>query len=174
MINLQKYHWNLRILLVETPNKSDIKYKTIKDEYQNNLQLFHKYYVKMITMVNTKITSPRIKLIGFDGTEKKKYVTLNASKIIKDIQQMPMGSLTRPKNMSLYSDYHPKTSSKGLGFKDKNTALRTIKKIKGKDKTYQKQVVDTMIGRAKYHPHQTKNMRNAIEILRKYKKANLT
>jgi aromatic ring hydroxylase len=69
-------------------------------------------------------------------------------------------------NKSLYEDKHPETSTKGTGFKDKEKALDTLKIIKKRDLVYQKQVVNTMYNRAKYHPHQTKEMRDAMKIFK--------
>lgn len=78
------------------------------------------------------------------------------------------------KNISLYSDDHPETSTKGTGFKDKQKALDTLKIIKNRDLTYQKLIVVTMYNRAKYHPSQTKEMRDAMKVyynwLKKYRK----
>ena len=77
-------------------------------------------------------------------------------------------------NYSLYNDDHPETSTKGTGFKDKQKALDTLKIIKNRDLTYKKLIVVTMYNRAKYHPHQTKEMRDAMKVfrnwLKKYKK----
>lgn len=77
-------------------------------------------------------------------------------------------------NYSLYNDNHPKTSTKGTGFKDKQKALDTLKIIKNRDLTYKKLIVVTMYNRAKYHPRQTKEMRDAMKVFRnwlqKYKK----
>jgi hypothetical protein len=42
--------------------------------------------------------------------------------------------------------------------------LDTLKIIKDRDLTYQKQVVNTMYNRAKYHPHQTENMKEAMKV----------
>lgn len=71
-------------------------------------------------------------------------------------------------NTSLYEDKHPKTSTKGTGFKDKQKALDTLKIIKDRDLVYQKQVVNTMYNRAKYHPHQTKTMKEAMEVFNEW------
>jgi hypothetical protein len=77
-------------------------------------------------------------------------------------------------NYSLYNDDHPETSTKGTGFKDKQKALDTLKIIKNRDLNYQKLIVITMYNRAKYHPHQTKDMREAMKVyfdwLKKYRK----
>ena len=70
--------------------------------------------------------------------------------------------------MSLYEDKHPTTSTKGTGFKNKQKALDTLKIIKDRDITYQKQVVNTMYNRAKYHPHQTDEMREAMKVFKKW------
>jgi hypothetical protein len=69
-------------------------------------------------------------------------------------------------NISLYEDKHPKTSTKGTGFKNKEKAIETLKIIKDRDIIYQKQVVNTMYNRAKYHPHQTSGMKDAMKIFK--------
>lgn len=76
----------------------------------------------------------------------------------------------KKENKSLYDDKHPKTSTKGTGFKDKQKALDTLKIIKDRDIVYQKQVVNTMYNRAKFHPHQTENMKEAMKIFSKWLK----
>jgi len=73
-------------------------------------------------------------------------------------------------NKSLYNDDHPKTSTKGTGFKDKQKALDTLQIIKNRDATYQKLVVTTMYNRAKYHPYQTKDMREAMKVYKEWLK----
>jgi len=76
--------------------------------------------------------------------------------------------------MDLYSNRHPNRTMKGTGFKDKKTALKTIEIIRYRSPTYQFNVINTMFNRAKYHPHQTKEMQDAMKIfadwLKKYKK----
>ena len=73
-------------------------------------------------------------------------------------------------NKSLYEDKHPKTSLKGTGFANKEKALSTLQLIKDYNLTYQKQVVLTMYNRAKFHPHQTDNMLEAMKVYRKWLK----
>ncbi len=72
----------------------------------------------------------------------------------------------------MYEDKHPKTSTKGTGFKDKQKALDTLEIIKDRDIIYQKQVVITMYNRAKYHPYQTKAMRDAMKVFKKWLQKN--
>ena len=71
-------------------------------------------------------------------------------------------------NTSLYEDKHPKTSTKGTGFKDKQKAIDTLKIIKDRDIIYQKQVINTMYNRAKYHLNQTSKMKDAMKIFKKW------
>ena len=71
-------------------------------------------------------------------------------------------------NKSLYEDKHPEKSTKGTGFKDKQKALDTLNIIKDRDLVYQKQVVTTMYNRAKYHPHQTESIKDAMKVFNKW------
>ena len=75
-------------------------------------------------------------------------------------------------NKSLYEDKHPQSSTKGTGFRDKQKAIDTLEIIKNRDLTYQKQVVNTMYNRDKYHPHQTENMKEAMKVFREWLKKN--
>jgi hypothetical protein len=68
----------------------------------------------------------------------------------------------------LYADDHPTTSLKGTGFKDAKTATKTLKLIKRRGSKYQYDVVNTMYNRAKYHPYQTSDMKEAIKIYKKW------
>ena len=70
--------------------------------------------------------------------------------------------------MDLYTDNNPKTTTKGLGFKNAQVAKDTLKKIAHRDPIYQKQVVITMYHRAKYHPHRNENMEKAMKIYAKW------
>jgi len=48
--------------------------------------------------------------------------------------------------------------------KELDLKINTLEIIKNRDLTYQKQVVNTMYNRAKYHPNQTNNMKEAMKI----------
>ncbi len=54
--------------------------------------------------------------------------------------------------------------TKGTGYKNAAKARKTLKLIKDKPLTYQKQVVITLMFRAKHHPHPTEGMKNAEKI----------
>ena len=112
-------------------------------------------------------------LIGFDGTEKAQLNTINLKKIFTLVDKMPMNKLIkdkkfRPLNLSLFSDYKPETTLKGLGFKDKEKALFTVSAIKKRPIKYQVNVIATMLGRAKNHPNKTKDMNGAIVVFKKW------
>ena len=72
-------------------------------------------------------------------------------------------------NMELYTDANPETTIK-VGFKDKQAALDSIKKIANKSMDYQIKVIITLYYRAKFHPHQTASMRKAMGVFAKWLK----
>ena len=163
--------------MIKTPGYKNLEYKKAKELYQKNIKNFHKRVIKLISKrVNTNFS---IELFGFDGSKKKVFKTFDDKKIFKIVDQMPMSKVLKnknikPLNLSLFSDYNPKTTTYGLGFKDKEKALQTIKIIKNRDLKYQVNVIATMLGRAKKHPHKTKNMNEAIKVfslwMKNYKK----
>ena len=57
-----------------------------------------------------------------------------------------------------------------MGFKNKDKAIYTINKIKNRTIKYQVNVIATMLGRAKNHPHKTKDMNKAIKEFEKWMK----
>lgn len=165
---MDKYKWKNRLLLIETPNYQNNKYKTSKEIFQENIKEFHKRYVKFFVKIN-KDAPFKIHLVGFDGKIKHSASSINVNKILKLIDSMPMSKNNfTPTNLSLYSDYNPETTITGLGFKDKEKALFTLNKIKNKSIKYQVNVVSTMLGRAKNHPNQTEDMKDAIKIFQKW------
>ena len=134
-MNLGKYKWKSRILLVSTPNYKDRIYLEAKKIYQDKIKDFHKRYVKLICKINKKEKSS-INLIGFDGKSKKMMDKLNYKILFRVIDKMPLSKKFRPINLSLYSDYNPKTTTKGLGFKNEEKARQTknAKKERSKKK----------------------------------------
>lgn len=74
-------------------------------------------------------------------------------------------------NMELYTDANPEDTIR-VGFKDKQAALDSIEKIKKKSKGYQVKVIITLYYRAKFHPHQTHAMRDAMKVFKKWLDAN--
>jgi hypothetical protein len=170
-----------RILKVYTPSYSYSKYKKLKNLYQSNIKEAHKRLLKFKTKLlsnnsTNKILKPIFyaELIGLDNTVKYTFKTVNNSTfktLFNKIDEMPLGHLrpnTKKAGLSLYTDYNPKKTLKGTGFKDAETAKRTLKLISNRDLTYQKQVVNTMYNRAKFHPHQTTSMKEAMDIYFKW------
>ena len=178
---MKKYRWKCRVLLVKTPDYKNLKYKKAKKLYKNNIKQFHKRVVKLISKKTSNNFS--IELFGFDGTKKQTFQNFDSRKIFKIIDKMPISKVLKNKkikllNLSLFSDYNPKTTTYGLGFKNKEKALYTIKAIKKRNLKYQVNVIATMLGRAKKHPYKNKNMRDAIKVfsswMENYKKNRMT
>ena len=173
-MDFKKYKWKARLLVINTPSYKYKEYKLTKEIYQKYIKDFHKRFVKLVTKIN-KNNDFNIFLIGFDGEIKKKFKKLEHKKIFSLIDKMPLGNLKnnknfKPLNLSLFSDYKPETTTYGLGFKDKEKALYTIKTIKNRPIKYQVNVIATMLGRAKNHPNRTKSMKDAITIFSKWMK----
>lgn len=74
--------------------------------------------------------------------------------------------------MTLYSPNPKGNRLSGLGYANEEKAHNTIKKIKHMDKNYQVSTILTMYYRAKHHPHQTKNMKKAMNVFKKWLKNN--
>ena len=68
----------------------------------------------------------------------------------------------------LYNDLHPEKSLKNTGFKDLETAINTIKLVSKRSLRYQFDLINTMFNRAKYHPHKTKQMEEAMVIFKRW------
>ena len=78
------------------------------------------------------------------------------------------------KSENLYTDDNPETTIEGLGFKDKETADKSVKKLKGLldedeiDINHAKQICVTMEQRSKHHPHRNDAMKEAEQVWRDY------
>ena len=168
-MNLEKYKWKSRILFVSTPNYKEKKYLNVKKIYQEKIKEFHKRYIKLICKTDKK-NNFSIDLIEFNGESKKKLDKLDYKVVFKTFNKMPISNKIKPINLSLFSDYNPKTTTKGLGFKNKEKALYTINTIKHRSKKYQVNVIATMLGRAKNHPNKTRDMNDAIKLFSEWMK----
>ena len=121
VVDLKRFKWKCRILLLNTTCYRDSNYKRSKELYQEYIKEFHKRHVKLISN-RKKGFKFSIKLIGYDGILKKEFDTLVPKDIFELIDSMPMSNELKsgkiqPLNLSLYSDYKPETTLKGLGFK---------------------------------------------------------
>ena len=173
-MSFKKYLWKCRLLVLNTPNYNHSEYKRSKDIYQKRIKGFHKRYIKLVTILN-KSKKFKVILIGFDGTNKVELDKIYKKKIFEIVDKMPMNKLIKykkfkPLNLSLFSDYKPETTLKGLGFKDKEKALFTVSAIKKRPIKYQVNVIATMLGRAKNHPNKTKDMKDAMFIFKNWMK----
>jgi len=165
---LKKYKWRYRILLIYAKDKKDKNLKNVIKKYEKYEYEYHKRNIKIIKYYDIN-NNFKIELYGYDGNKYGSYKKLSNSKIFKLVDNMPMSK--KQNKLSLFSDYNKKTTIKGLGFKNKEKAILTLKLIKHKPIKYQISTVNTMIGRANSHPHQTKDMKEAIKVFEKWKKS---
>ena len=86
-MNLEKYKWKSRILLVITPNFKDKSYQKVKKIYQSKIKQFHKRHVKLICETN-KNKPFSVNLIGFDGKIKKVMNDLNYNLVFQIIDKI--------------------------------------------------------------------------------------
>jgi hypothetical protein len=143
---------------------------------KNNIE-YNKYLIeknKTEVIKNIKQRNIKIKKKDCDGFELR--IVNDNMRIIKSYNYFPtfrklykyLSVIKQDDiNYSLYSNDNYGKSA-GVGFKDEETAIKSINKIKNKDITYQKQVITTLYNRAKYHPHQTNNIRKAMKIFKKF------
>ncbi|KAL1867268.1 hypothetical protein Daus18300_006387 [Diaporthe australafricana] len=75
-----------------------------------------------------------------------------------------------PKQSHLYTDDNPETTLKGTGFKDVETANKTIDLVSKRSLTYQRQTINTMFNRAKHHPKKTDDIKAAQAVFEKWLK----
>ena len=114
-MNLGKYKWKSRILLVSTPNYKNRIYLEAKKIYQDKIKDFHKRYVKLICKIDKKEKSS-INLIGFDGKSKKMMDKLNYKIIFKIIDKMPLSKKFKPINKNIWDNLY-KIVSNQLSYK---------------------------------------------------------
>jgi len=156
--------------LIAKKNKFLLKYNKYKDKLKTrNISLIIKRNNKRSELFN-------ISLYGYDG--KIKYITNKINcipSIIKIIDEMPLGKIEKIKSIELYTDAHPKSTIKGVGYKNKKIALKTLELIKNESMKKKFLIVNVLYQRAKYHKNQTKDMVEAMNVfeklLKNYKKS---
>lgn len=161
-----------RILKVSYSSDEKKKYLEFQKEskkYQNEMIQRH---LQIVIHKNTKRSELfKIELYGYDGLLKyqtNKISLLTFPKILSKIDKMPMGKIEK-KSFDLYTNAHPKTTLH-VGFKNGPTAISTIHKVeKSKKSDHHKYlIIHTMYYRAKYHPHPTKEMKEAMKIFKNW------
>jgi hypothetical protein len=157
-----------------SPDFEKKKIAFMKDYDQYKKECNQRNILLQIEKVTSRHQLFEIKLYGYD--KKLKWITNKPHcipQLLSIIHHMPMGKVEK-KSMNLYTDAHPETTIHGLGFKDASKAEYTLEKIQHLSSIEQYRIIQTMYQRAKYHPHQTKEMRDAMKLfhswLKKYKK----
>ena len=88
-MNLNKYKWKSRILVLNTTCYQDKEYIRSRDLYYKNINDFKIRNVKLLANRKKGLTFS-VNLIGFDGTLKLKSEALIPNNIFKIIDKMPM------------------------------------------------------------------------------------
>lgn len=135
--------------------------------YKNDLD--QRNVIFIVKSNNKRSQLFNISLYGYDGV--LKYVTNKVNSIptiIKKIDTMPLGAIEKIKSIELYTNAHPKSTIVDTGYKDKITALKTLKLIKDQPLNKQFLIINVLYQRAKYHKHQTKNMIEAMNVFEQW------
>ena len=166
-------------------------YSSDRIDKKNKFMVNYKLYKKELDIRNVSFTKKRnndrkqlfnISLYGYDG--KLKYISNKINcipDIIKKIDAMPFGKIEKNKkknkknkknknikSIELYTDAHPKSTVHGTGYKNKETAEKTLLLIQKKSKKYQFLIINVLYQRAKYHKHQTQGMKDAMKVFKKW------
>ena len=161
-----------RVLILTYSKDLLVKKNNFLKKYNEHKAELDQRNVKLVVKSNNKRSQLfNISLYGYDGL--LKYVTNKVNSIltiIKKIDTMPLGSIEKMKSIELYTDAHPKSTVKGTGYKDKETALKTLELIKEKPLNKQFLIVNVLYQRAKYHKHQTKSILEAMNVFEKWLK----
>lgn len=148
-------------------NNSD-DFNKNKEIYENNRKEFDKYGTKMLSRnLNSNID---VMIINRDNNIEYQSSYFKLNKVLDILYDLSVNDKGL-KRLSLYSDYkhNPKTHSK-FGYKDRDTAINTLKSLKNYDYSYQWHIILSMYNRAKYHPHHTVEMDGAMNIYKKWLK----
>ena len=131
--------------------------------------------------------SVSMELFGYDRESKYKTDQLTKGEFIKMFDMVDMMPIRKMEmrnkkdktinkskqvggDMELYTDKNPGSTLEGTGYKDKETAEKTIKLIEKRSPIYQKAVVNTMYHRAKNHKNKTPEMKDAMKVFKKWLK----
>jgi hypothetical protein len=79
-----------------------------------------------------------------------------------------MGTPTRKRKGTQLFNANPRGRPRtpGTGYGSAEKARKTLKLLKGKPWSYQRQVIGTLYYRAKYHKYQTRGMREAMGVFK--------
>jgi len=172
-----------RIIFVRINNYNNKYYQKLKEERQKSkiIAELKNRNIEFIIKKNKNYKNFELFVIGYDNYIKQQQKRFNNfNNIFKIIDKMPIRkketkNTKNTKNtkfnsskFSLYSNNNPTTTIKGTGFANKIKAENTIKLIKNLDPLRQKRIINTMYYRAMYHPYQTKDMKDAMKVFKKW------
>jgi hypothetical protein len=161
--------------------KLKINYSLDKVEKKNKIKLVITAYQPELDDRNVKIKYIKneernelftVELYGYDGKLKYRTNKINCIEhIIELIDKMPMGHeelAERIKSVELYTDAHKSKTIKGLGFKNKDTAIKSILALSKLPMDQQFKIINVLYQRAKYHPYPTEGIKDAMKVFKKW------
>lgn len=156
-------------LLILNNNSPD--YNEFKQIYENNKREFDNNGTKMLSR-NLKSNT---NVVIVDRNNKVQYESrhFDLDKILDILHDLSVNDNKKLKRLSLYSNYNNniETHSK-FGYKDRQTALDTLRELNNYDYYYQWHIILSMYNRAKYHPHRTPEMEDAMYVYKQWLKDN--
>jgi hypothetical protein len=161
--------------------KLNINYSLDRVEKKNKIKLYITAYRKELDVRNVKIKYIKneernelftVELYGYDGKLKYKTNKINCIEhIIELIDKMPMGHeelAERIKSVELYTDAHKSKTIQGLGFKNKDSAIKSILAVSKLPIDQQFKIINVLYQRAKYHPYPTEGIKDAMKVFKKW------
>lgn len=139
-------------------NHSYIRYQN-DSKTTSGIRIQKERNIRRKTVNGTPFT---VVLFGYDGTEKRRWLYWPGwNAIARVVDTMPIRK--QEINYSLYSDDSPNTTMKGLGFKNKQVAEQSIRKLQQSKLTSieKKRIANTMIQRNQFHAHRTDDMKQS-------------
>jgi len=158
-----------------------IHYSLDRIDKKNKIKVYITAYQKELDDRNVKIKYIKnedrdelfiVELYGYDGELKYHTNKINCIEhIIELIDKMPMGHeelVEKIRSLELYTDAHKNTTLKGLGYKNKETAIKSILAISNLPKDLQFKIINVLYQRAKYHPYPTEGIKDATKVFKKW------
>ena len=161
--------------------KLNINYSLDKVEKKNKIKLYITAYQTELDDRNVKIKYIKneernelftVELYGYDRKLKYRTNKINCIEhIIELIDKMPMGHeelAERIKSVELYTNAHKSKTIQGLGFKNKNIAIKSILAVSKLPMEQQFKIINVLYQRAKYHPYPTEGIKDAMKVFKKW------
>ena len=156
----KKYKYSFRLLILQSPSRSNEKYKALREVLNSEIEELNKRNVKILTEIDEELPF-KVYLVGYDGTLKKSYnfnigtggaknkeeaiknnYLKQLDKILKFIDDMPMSKTDTKKDTKGLSLYTGSTRSSKTNVLQGKTSGRSIEGLGFKDKEKAKYTIE--------------------------------